>query len=142
VGLRIKPEDVEDSILIYCAQSDTGQGDFTSLSIKDKHLEYMFDAGSGPAVLRSEREVKVGEWINVTLSRQLRDGMLKINDEEVASGRSPGTARGLNLLTPFYIGGTDRERIKLSNAVGVNRGFKGCVSDVRILPFIALFEYS
>ena len=44
---RINPPEVNDGILMYAAQSDDGQGDFASLAVKDKHLEFRFDTGSG-----------------------------------------------------------------------------------------------
>ncbi len=47
MAIRIKPREVKDGLLIYCAQSDDGQGDFTSLAIKDKRIEFRFDSGSG-----------------------------------------------------------------------------------------------
>ncbi|CAG0923871.1 unnamed protein product, partial [Notodromas monacha] len=132
VEMRLKPETIDDSILIYCAQANDGEGDFTSLAIRDKHLEFMFDAGSGPAVIRSEREIRVGEWINVTMWRDAQKAHLKINEDKPVHGRSPGSARGLNLQTPFYLGGTDPQRIRVNRIVGVKRGFKGCVSSLKL----------
>ena len=32
---------------MYAAQSGDGQGDFASVGIKDQHLEFRFDTGSG-----------------------------------------------------------------------------------------------
>ena len=32
---------------MYAAQSGDGQGDFASVAIKDQHLEFRFDTGSG-----------------------------------------------------------------------------------------------
>ena len=48
--MRIKPRQVKDSLLVYCAQTEEGQGDFSSLSIKDKRIEFRFDSGSGIAL--------------------------------------------------------------------------------------------
>jgi hypothetical protein len=45
--MRIKPRQVKDSLLVYCAQTEEGQGDFSSISIKDKRIEFRFDSGSG-----------------------------------------------------------------------------------------------
>ena len=68
MGLKVKPETTADGLLIYSSQTDNGHGDFTSLAIRDRHLEFQYDTGSGPAVIRSKREVKPGEWIDVSLS--------------------------------------------------------------------------
>lgn len=45
--MRIKPRQVKDSLLVYCSQTEEGQGDFSSISIKDKRIEFRFDSGSG-----------------------------------------------------------------------------------------------
>lgn len=48
--MRVKPRQVKDGLLLYCAQTDDGQGDFTSLAIKDKRIEFRFDSGSGYSI--------------------------------------------------------------------------------------------
>ena len=47
ISLRIKPRQVKDSLLVYSAQTEDGLGDFSSLTIKDKRIEFRFDSGSG-----------------------------------------------------------------------------------------------
>jgi hypothetical protein len=47
MALKFNPADAQDGLLMYCAQSEDGQGDFTSLAIRDKRLEFRFDTGSG-----------------------------------------------------------------------------------------------
>jgi hypothetical protein len=32
---------------MYCAEREDGYGDFASIAIKDEHLEFRFDTGSG-----------------------------------------------------------------------------------------------
>ncbi|XP_069692113.1 basement membrane-specific heparan sulfate proteoglycan core protein isoform X26 [Periplaneta americana] len=132
MALKFNPADAQDGLLMYCAQSEDGQGDFTSLAIRDKRLEFRFDSGSGPAVIRSEREVKPGEWTTVSMSRYLREGHLTMNDGPAVVGQSPGESRGLNLKTPLYVGGFDRERIRLAEGVGVSTGFNGCVREIQL----------
>ena len=45
--MKIKPRDTSDGILLYAAETNEGHGDFMSLAIKDKHLEFRFDNGQG-----------------------------------------------------------------------------------------------
>lgn len=45
-------------------------------------------------------------------------------------GKSPGSNRGLNLKTHFFVGGFDQHRLQLNSNVGVARGFSGCISEV------------
>lgn len=47
VSLKIKPSEVSDGILLYCGETEEGHGDFASLAIKNKHIEFRFDAGNG-----------------------------------------------------------------------------------------------
>jgi hypothetical protein len=50
MALKFNPADAEDGLLMYCAQSEDGQGDFTSLAIREKRLEFRFDTGSGKLI--------------------------------------------------------------------------------------------
>lgn len=47
MALKFNPADISDSILLYSSQNDYGLGAFVSISIKDKHVEFRFDSGSG-----------------------------------------------------------------------------------------------
>ena len=50
--MKFKATEVKDSLLMYGAKSSDGKGDFASLAIKDGHLEFRFDTGSGNFVHR------------------------------------------------------------------------------------------
>lgn len=56
---------------------------------------------------------------------------MRINDGPMQNAESPGSNRGLNLLTPLFIGGVDHSRIEISPEVEVESGFRGCVSEVK-----------
>ncbi|ERL92782.1 hypothetical protein D910_10090 [Dendroctonus ponderosae] len=45
IQMRIKPRSVDDGVLLYAAETAEGHGDFISLTIKDRHLEFRFDNG-------------------------------------------------------------------------------------------------
>lgn len=138
MNLKIKPRDLNDGVLLYCGESEEGYGHFTSLALKNKHLEFRFDVGSGPAIIKSSKELKPNEWVAVTVSRYLGEGKLVVNGEAPVSGRTPGGHKPLSLHTPLYVGGYDEERIKLNPGVGVEGGFHGCVSAV---SFFLTFVY-
>nr|CAD7392246.1 unnamed protein product [Timema cristinae] len=130
LSLKFNPTDADDALLLYCAQDEDGNGDYTSLAIRDKRLEFKFDTGSGPAIIRSEREIIPGEWVTVLAGRNSRSGHLSINNDPAVSGNAPGTTKGLNLRTPLYVGGYDKQRVHLAQGVGVDKGFRGCVSEI------------
>lgn len=84
-------------------------------------------------MIRSERDVTPGEWTSVSVGRNFREGQIAVNDDAPVVGQSPGQTRGLNLKTPLYVGGYDRQRIRLADGVGVKRGFSGCVREVKYM---------
>ncbi len=45
-----------------------------------------------------------------------------------AAGESPGTTRGLNIRTPVYFGGVNREKYSVAPGVGMDADFSGCIS--------------
>lgn len=56
---------------------------------------------------------------------------MAINGGAMQNTESPGSNRGLNLITPLFIGGVDQTRVEVSPEVGVQDGFRGCVKEVR-----------
>lgn len=47
----IKPE-VPDGLILYNGYTHDRKGDFISLSLREGHVEFTFDLGTGPAVIR------------------------------------------------------------------------------------------
>ncbi|XP_050723887.1 basement membrane-specific heparan sulfate proteoglycan core protein-like isoform X5 [Eriocheir sinensis] len=132
VDMNFKPETLDDGVLMYCAQRESGSGDFTSLAIRNKRLEFRFNSGSGTANIQSD-PITEGDWIKVRVNKTEKLGSLRVNDGPVLSGVSPGKNSGLNLLTPLFIGGVDHSRIQVASDVGVTKGFRGCVSEVSVM---------
>lgn len=59
-----------------------------------------------------------------------------LNDGAPVHGKSPGSTRGLNLNSRFYVGGWDRQKVELNPLVNVSSSFHGCLSQVgQILKF-------
>lgn len=67
-------------------------------------------------------------WTRVTVSRQGRDGTLRVNEEEPVVGRSRGTASELNLQMRLYVGGLPG---RPDSSSGVSTGFVGAIQRVR-----------
>ncbi|XP_042860326.1 basement membrane-specific heparan sulfate proteoglycan core protein-like isoform X47 [Penaeus japonicus] len=132
VDLNFKPESLEDGLLMYCSQKYRGEGDFASLAIRNKRLEFRFNTGSGTATLQSEPLLQ-DKWVEVRANRTDRRGSMTINGGQMQNTESPGSNRGLNLITPLYIGGVDNTRVEISPEVGVDGGFKGCVKEIKIM---------
>jgi len=132
-NLSFRPRDLRDGLLVYCAQNpEGGPGDFASLAIKDKRLEFRFDTGSGPAIIRGRSDLRVGRWYTATVARRLKEATMTVDDEEPVSGQSPGTTRGLNIKTHIYVGGVDRDVVTVSPGAGVDADFAGCLADLAV----------
>ena len=66
---RVSDPDVSDGVLMYAAQSGDGQGDFASVAIKDQHLEFRFDTGSGNEIYFGLFEMVLHFCISVCITR-------------------------------------------------------------------------
>nr|XP_042896680.1 basement membrane-specific heparan sulfate proteoglycan core protein [Parasteatoda tepidariorum] len=132
LNMKIKPQNTDDCLIAYCAHTEDGSGDFTSIAIKNKSVEFRFDMGSGPAIIRSHEPILQDEWLSIVAERDMREGSLIVNDGIASKGMSPGVSRGLNLHTPFYFGSVDKHRINISPFTEVTHGFEGCIAHVEV----------
>ncbi|XP_048508165.1 basement membrane-specific heparan sulfate proteoglycan core protein isoform X9 [Athalia rosae] len=132
LAMKFKPSDPGDGILMYCSQSNEGVGDFIALIIKDRHVELRFDSGSGMAVVRSNHVIQPGMWLHVRAARDFKEGKLSVNGEPQVEGRSPGSLRSMTLNTLLYIGGINRQKIRVNKNVGIDRNFRGCITELDI----------
>ncbi|GFR30669.1 pikachurin, partial [Trichonephila clavata] len=132
MNMRVKPRTLDDCLVAYCAQYEDGSGDFISIAIRNKSVEFRFDMGLGPAIIRSQEPLLNDEWISIVAERDMREGSLIVNDGIASKGMSPGTTRELNLHTPFYIGAVDKHKISISPYAEVQHGFDGCIAHVEV----------
>ncbi|XP_064459482.1 basement membrane-specific heparan sulfate proteoglycan core protein-like isoform X3 [Ornithodoros turicata] len=130
--MKFKPNKLDDCLLMYCAQYPDKSGDFTSIGIKDGHLEFRYDAGTGMAVITHPEKLQADDWVTVSASRSAQEGSLVLNDGYKVTGRSPGAAMGVNLNIPMYVGGVDKDKIKVHPGAGVSKGFDGCISSIEV----------
>ncbi|KAJ8979364.1 hypothetical protein NQ317_002953 [Molorchus minor] len=132
VSLKVKPNNFNDGVLLYCSETEEGHGDFFSLAIRDRHLEFIFDAGNGLTVIRHGTELAPGQWHVLTASRTASDGRLVVDGGIPSVGRLAGNHKTLNLQTPLYVGGYDKHHVKINAGVKVNSGFNGCISEITV----------
>ena len=69
------------------------------------YIEFRYDLGTGPSLIRSLREIKLGQWHRVQARRWHKDGILKVDQEEDVVGQSQGSLRSLDIGEPTYVGG-------------------------------------
>ncbi|CAM9797951.1 unnamed protein product, partial [Bubo scandiacus] len=116
-----------DGLLLFSAGKAAPVEDFVALAMAGGHLEFRYELGSGPAVLRSTEPVTLGHWHRVTAERVHKDGTLWVDDTPPVKRSSPGKSQGLNLRSPLYLGGTEPPLRPPTNA-----SFRGCIGEVSI----------
>ncbi|XP_055968198.1 pikachurin [Sorex fumeus] len=123
--------DTKDGLLLYCGENEYGKGDFMSLMISDGALKFRFNCGSGVTTLISGSNIKVGVWHTVTIYKNGRNGMLKLDNGTALISESPGGYDRITFRTPLYIGGTPRA-YWLFPEIGASLSFRGCVQSLII----------
>uniref|UniRef100_A0A9J8DKY4 Agrin n=1 Tax=Cyprinus carpio carpio TaxID=630221 RepID=A0A9J8DKY4_CYPCA len=118
-------------MIFYNGQKTDGKGDFISLSLNDGILEFRYDLGKGPAVIRSKEKIKLNEWNTVSLERASRKGEISINGKDPVRGEAPNQHTDLNLKESLFVGGAPDFR-KIARAAAIKDGFKGAIQKVRI----------
>ncbi|XP_044129376.1 pikachurin [Bufo gargarizans] len=123
--------DGDDGLLLYCGENEYGRGDFMSLAIIRRSVQFRYNCGTGTAVITSDNKIKPGVWHIVTLYREGLNGWIQLDNGAAVSGRSPGQYSKITFRTPFYLGGAP-SIYWLVKSAGTNRGFKGCVQSLSV----------
>ncbi|XP_032503144.1 agrin isoform X2 [Phocoena sinus] len=118
-------------LLLYNGQKTDGKGDFVSLALHDRVLEFRYDLGKGAAVIRSKEPVALGAWTRVSLERNGRKGAMRVDDGPRVLGESPVPHTVLNLKEPLYVGGAP-DFSKLARAAAVSSGLDGAIQLVSL----------
>ncbi|KAH0627896.1 hypothetical protein JD844_008450 [Phrynosoma platyrhinos] len=121
--------EADDGLLLYCGENEHGRGDFMSVAIIRRNVQFRFNCGTGIAVITSENRVKLGNWHSVTVFRDGLEGWLRLDNNPPVSGKSQGQYSKITFRTPFYLGGAPTA-YWLVRSAGINRGFQGCVQSL------------
>lgn len=81
-------------------------------------------------MLQSDKQLQKDEWFAVTASKILNEGRLLVSGEAPVTKRITANHKALNLHTPLYVGGVDKQRVHINPGVAVTSGFNGCISEV------------
>lgn len=93
----------------------------------DASLNYRFNLGFEPAIIRSQQPLRPFEWHTVILSRDEKEGNLTVDNKPPVTGISKGGSTGLNLNQNLYVGGVP-DFSSISSLSGFESGFVGCLS--------------
>lgn len=94
-------------------------------------LNYRFNLGFEPAIIRSQQPLPLYEWHAVLLSRDEKEGNLTIDGKPPVTGTSKGSSTGLNLNQNLHVGGVP-DFSAISALSGFKTGFIGCLSYLAI----------
>ncbi|XP_067328853.1 basement membrane-specific heparan sulfate proteoglycan core protein isoform X4 [Anolis sagrei] len=120
-----------DGLILFSGGDGSPVADFVSLNMVNGYLEFRYELGSGPAVLRSPKPLELGQWHRATAERLNKDGLLQVDEERPVKRSSPGKSQGLNLRTAMFLGGVD-DALRLPPAANVSSHFYGCIGEVSI----------
>ncbi|XP_011498922.1 PREDICTED: pikachurin [Ceratosolen solmsi marchali] len=104
LSVTLKPTS-PDGVILYNGHHSDATGDFIALYLTEGHVQFTFDLGTGCATLRSKRPVRLGEWIEVRVSRTGRLASLEVENEPEREILAPGAFTQLSLPLNLYIGG-------------------------------------
>ncbi|KYO27917.1 basement membrane-specific heparan sulfate proteoglycan core protein [Alligator mississippiensis] len=120
-----------DGLIFFSAGKGGPVEDFVLLAMAAGRLEFLYELGSGMAVLQSTEPLALGRWHRVSAERSNKDGTLVVDGGRPVKRSSPGKSQGLNLRTPMFLGGVDPS-VVLPVAANVSAHFHGCVGEVSI----------
>ncbi|MEE6482447.1 hypothetical protein FKM82_013243 [Ascaphus truei] len=113
-------------------ENEQGKGkDFISLGLKDGHLRFSYQLGSGEANILSEDPVNDGEWHKITAIREGKAGSIQVDGEEMVIGNSPGKNIMVNTKGSVYVGGAPN--VKILTGGKFLSGITGCIKNLVLL---------
>jgi len=128
VEIVFRPQ-AADGLLLYNGNRNDGTGDWLALLLRDGHVEFSFDLGSGPTTVRSSSRVALGSWHNVTVTRTGREVFLSVGADQEVRGEAMSGFSQLSLSQHLWIGGVT-DRSLLSSLFTPVQAFKGCIQKV------------
>ncbi|PVD37045.1 hypothetical protein C0Q70_04038 [Pomacea canaliculata] len=120
-----------NGVLFFASQLPGGVGDFISLNLVQKKLQYKYYLGGGVGILESKKTVQLDTFHKVLVSREGQDGMMIVNDQPAVKGQAQGILTQLNLAQSLFIGGFDNIRNTPAES-GIETGFTGAIQRVII----------
>ncbi|XP_016982302.1 basement membrane-specific heparan sulfate proteoglycan core protein isoform X20 [Drosophila rhopaloa] len=130
ITLSVRPSSLEDSLILYTAESSLPSGDYLALVLRGGHVELMINTAArlDPVVVRSAEPLPLNRWTRIEIRRRLGEGILRVGDGPERKAKAPGSDRILSLKTPLFVGGYDRSTVKINRDVNITKGFDGCIS--------------
>ncbi|XP_030079844.1 basement membrane-specific heparan sulfate proteoglycan core protein isoform X5 [Drosophila hydei] len=124
--ITFRPESA-NGVLLFNGQT-RGAGDYIALSLKDRYVEFRFDFGGKPMVVRAEQPLELNEWHTARVQRSRRDGYIQLDEQHPVAFPTLTQIPQLELIEDLYIGGVPSWEQLPAEAVAEQTGFVGCIS--------------
>ncbi|KAG5344504.1 EGFLA protein, partial [Acromyrmex charruanus] len=128
LSVTLKPT-APDGVILYNGHHSDATGDFIALYLSSGHVQFTFDLGTGPATLRSENPIRLGEWVEVRVSRTGRLASLEVEDDPAQEILAPGAFTQLSLPLNLYLGGAPSYDM-YSPKMKTTASFVGCIQTI------------
>ncbi|KAL9883895.1 terribly reduced optic lobes isoform 7-T9 [Glossina fuscipes fuscipes] len=124
--ITFRPE-LPNGLLLFNGQK-RGNGDYISLSLKNRYPEFRFDFDGKPMIVQAEHPITLNKWHTVRVNRFRRDGIMHVDDQHPVGFPTLSPSSSLDLIEDLYIGGVPSWDMLPDEAVDHKVGFVGCIS--------------
>ncbi|XP_074537272.1 agrin isoform X10 [Halichoeres trimaculatus] len=121
-----------NGLVFYNGQKSDGKGDFISLSLNERILEFRYDLGKGPATIRSKEPIQLNVWNTINLERSNRKGEIMVNKKDPVRGEAPNLHVDLNLKESLFVGGAP-DFSRLARSAALTEGFRGTIQKIILM---------
>ncbi|XP_071109969.1 agrin-like isoform X1 [Haliotis cracherodii] len=126
-----------NGMILFATQFNGGKGDFISLNMVKRKLQFRFSLGDRPAKLETSNHIHLNKWHRVVITRLNENGQMTLDKRPTVRGKAPeppraqGTMKELNLGRPLYIGGYKGES-SLPAGAEISANFSGAIQRITI----------
>ncbi|XP_064610786.1 agrin-like isoform X2 [Liolophura sinensis] len=120
-----------DGVILFATQYSGGSGDYISLNLINRTLEFTFDIGSGPAVIKSAKPIELNTWTSVVAQRLNKNGDMIVDGGKPVTGKAKGSMNELNLGESMFVGGYP-SILDLPHAAEIVSRFTGAIQRIYI----------
>lgn len=126
VDVQLKFKSLTDNGLLFLA----GKGkEFMSIELDKGKVVFRYNLGDESVTLKSPEKYNDDEWHTIEAVRRLRDGVLKVDGQDVAQRSSTVGDSDLSVTNYMYFGGYPGEH-RFEDVTNVD--FDGCIDHVQI----------
>lgn len=109
--------------------------DYIAIELLHGRIRYSFNLGDGSEVVSSRTPENLGDfkWHSVSISKPSNAEHFLTVDSTVTTYKAKGVSKQLNLRSPLYIGGIEKQNYTLlPPAVHSKFGFRGCLASLEV----------